>query len=239
MLFHEYAHHFMFQYFPAGYPSWYVEAFAETLATIDLHRTAASRRQSTPVADRRSVPFDVDDQSEEAPGEQREAGFRGFHQLLQRWLADEPVSDVRAKPARTAADLLRLVDKGVPSADAATQAFGDLDRLNDEINRYKNKGKLYGADVEDRKLYCAEGPDAPARRRRRSGIADKGAFEGGDHSCGGWRRSFRRPRRRAEVPDSLPAQLELYEAEFDAEHLDAAEAAADRALQLQPNRSTP
>ncbi len=36
VLFHEYAHHFMFQYSPAGYPSWYVEAFAETLATIDL-----------------------------------------------------------------------------------------------------------------------------------------------------------------------------------------------------------
>ena len=37
VLFHEYAHHFMFKYFPAGYPSWYVEAFAETVATIDLH----------------------------------------------------------------------------------------------------------------------------------------------------------------------------------------------------------
>ena len=36
VLFHEYAHHFMFKYFPAGYPSWYIEAFAETLATIDL-----------------------------------------------------------------------------------------------------------------------------------------------------------------------------------------------------------
>jgi hypothetical protein len=29
VLFHEYAHHFMFQYFPAAYPSWYSEGFAE------------------------------------------------------------------------------------------------------------------------------------------------------------------------------------------------------------------
>jgi hypothetical protein len=29
LLFHEYAHHFMFQYFPASYPAWYVEGFAE------------------------------------------------------------------------------------------------------------------------------------------------------------------------------------------------------------------
>jgi tetratricopeptide (TPR) repeat protein len=36
-------------------------------------------------------------------------------------------------------------------------------------------------------------------------------------------------------PNSVPAQLELYEAEFDAENYDAALAAADRALQLKPD----
>ena len=34
VLFHEYTHHFMFQHFSAAYPSWYVEGFAETAATI-------------------------------------------------------------------------------------------------------------------------------------------------------------------------------------------------------------
>ena len=33
VLFHEYAHHFMLQYFPAGYPAWYVEGFAEYMMT--------------------------------------------------------------------------------------------------------------------------------------------------------------------------------------------------------------
>src|SRR6185437_10256790 len=32
-LFHEYAHHFMLDYFPATYPAWYVEGFAEIAAT--------------------------------------------------------------------------------------------------------------------------------------------------------------------------------------------------------------
>lgn len=31
---HEYIHHFMLQYFPAAYPSWYVEGFAEYLSTL-------------------------------------------------------------------------------------------------------------------------------------------------------------------------------------------------------------
>jgi tetratricopeptide (TPR) repeat protein len=33
VLHHEYAHHFMLQYFPATYPSWYVEGFAELIGS--------------------------------------------------------------------------------------------------------------------------------------------------------------------------------------------------------------
>ncbi len=34
ILFHEYAHHFMLQYFPFGYPDWYVEGFASYFSTV-------------------------------------------------------------------------------------------------------------------------------------------------------------------------------------------------------------
>lgn len=36
VLFHEYAHHFMYQYVPGTYPSWYVEGFAELFATAEV-----------------------------------------------------------------------------------------------------------------------------------------------------------------------------------------------------------
>ena len=36
ILLHEYAHHFMLQHFPAAYPGWYVEGFAEYMATARL-----------------------------------------------------------------------------------------------------------------------------------------------------------------------------------------------------------
>ena len=36
VLHHEYAHHFMLQYFPAIYPSWYVEGFAELIGSSKL-----------------------------------------------------------------------------------------------------------------------------------------------------------------------------------------------------------
>lgn len=35
-LFHEYGHHFMYQYMPGAYPGWFVEGFAEFFATADL-----------------------------------------------------------------------------------------------------------------------------------------------------------------------------------------------------------
>jgi hypothetical protein len=36
VLLHEYAHHFMFQYFPAAYPAWYSEGFAEFYGTTKI-----------------------------------------------------------------------------------------------------------------------------------------------------------------------------------------------------------
>ena len=36
VLFHELAHHFMFQYFPAAYPSWYSEGFADYYGTAKI-----------------------------------------------------------------------------------------------------------------------------------------------------------------------------------------------------------
>jgi hypothetical protein len=38
ILFHEYAHHFMLQYQPAAYPSWYVEGFAEIIGTASFEK---------------------------------------------------------------------------------------------------------------------------------------------------------------------------------------------------------
>lgn len=37
-LYHEYAHHFTFQNFPAFYPAWYAEGFAEYVATAEVSR---------------------------------------------------------------------------------------------------------------------------------------------------------------------------------------------------------
>jgi tetratricopeptide (TPR) repeat protein len=63
-LFHEYAHHFMLQHFPAVYPQWYIEGFAEYVATarfedgtIEYGRTNPAR--ASWIADRSGwLPLD-------------------------------------------------------------------------------------------------------------------------------------------------------------------------------------
>jgi len=42
VLFHEYAHHFMYQYFANTYPAWYVEGFAEFVSTAAFEDGASS-----------------------------------------------------------------------------------------------------------------------------------------------------------------------------------------------------
>lgn len=49
VLFHEYAHHFMMQHQGAGYPPWYVEGFAEFMATAQFTDRAVDFGRPSPV----------------------------------------------------------------------------------------------------------------------------------------------------------------------------------------------
>jgi Flp pilus assembly protein TadD len=236
VLFHEYAHHFMFQYFPAGYPSWYIEAFAETLSTIDL-KPDGSFHIGNPPNWRADALFHsmstVTPQSLLAstskPDFEDWYGYYTVGWLMNQYLTFEPS---RKGQLQT---YLKLVDKGVPSPDAARQAFGDLDKLDADIGRYKNGGKLYGADVRPantappqvtmRKLSDDEEAAMRVEVRTKAGVTpdEAGAVAGEARGIA------------SKYPNSYPVQVALAEAEFDANHLEAAQAAADRAIQLRPD----
>lgn len=50
ILFHEYAHHFMLHYFPAAYPAWYVEGFAEYYGPTSFPKDGSIRFGNIPMA---------------------------------------------------------------------------------------------------------------------------------------------------------------------------------------------
>jgi hypothetical protein len=236
VLFHEYAHHFMFKYFPAGYPSWYIEAFAETLATIDL-KPDGTFHVGNPPNWRADALFHsmmtVSPKSLLAstakPDFEDWYGYYTVGWLMNHYLTFEPS---RKGQLQT---YLKLVDSGVPSPQAATKAFGNLDKLDHEIGAYKNRGRLYGADVRPantapprvtlRKLSDQEEAAIRVELRSKAGVLrSEAAGVAGDARDAA-----------ARYPNSYPVQLALSEAEFDAENLQAAEAAAGRAIQLRPD----
>lgn len=236
VLFHEYGHHFMFQYFAAGYPSWYIEAFAETVATIVLNDDGTFRLGEPPQY-RSDALFGsmmtVTPQSLLAstakPDGEDQYGWYTVGWLMNHYLTFEPS---RKGQLQT---YLRLVNGGMDSPQAARQAFGDLDRLGAEISRYKHSRKLGGAIVRPatkanpqvamRRLSDDEEAAMRVKLRSKAGVTRSVARDvAGD--ARGIARQF---------PNSFAAHVALAEAEYDAKRLEAANAAADRALQLRGN----
>lgn len=50
ILFHEYAHHFMLHHFPAAYPAWYVEGFAEFFSVVNFPKNGSIEYGRIPLA---------------------------------------------------------------------------------------------------------------------------------------------------------------------------------------------
>lgn len=235
VLFHEYAHHFMFQYFAAGYPSWYVEAFAETAATIELREDGSFHlgnppqyRSSALFGDWMTVTPKTLLASTAKPDFEDYYAYYSVGWLMNHYLTFEPSRKGQLKT------YLRLVNDGVASGTAARQAFGDLDRLDSEIVRYK-RGRLPGAlvrpataanpQVAMRRLSDDEEAIIRTRVRSKAGVTRSVARD----VVADARAVARR------YPDSFLVNLALAEAEFDVEDYGAAEAAVDRALRLRPD----
>ncbi|MGL4543549.1 MAG: hypothetical protein ACRCUI_13660, partial [Polymorphobacter sp.] len=124
VLFHEYAHHFMFQYAAASYPKWYVEGFAEYVMTARLTEGVAELGR-----------FDSDNayvlksqawmtlESLIAPGSNRGRANRSDMFYPQAWIT---VPYMNADPARRVAlgRYLAALARGDDAIKAFEPAFG-------------------------------------------------------------------------------------------------------------------
>lgn len=234
VLFHEYSHHFMFQHFSAAYPAWYVEGFAEFYSTLDLkddgsfHVGNAPQSRGDALLGWLNLSVKRMLISTNKPNGVDVYGRYTFGWLLTHFLTFE------SNRAGQLKQYLRLINSGTDPSAAASQAFGDLDKLERDIHRYLGN-RLPGADVRPanytpptvamRRL----GPDEEAVMRVRM-RSDRGVNRKTAKDVAADARGIA-----AKYPQSVPVQLAVAEAEFDAERFNEAEAAADRALALNPN----
>lgn len=135
VLHHEYAHHFMLQYFPAVYPPWYVEGFAELIgASRELpdgkvaYGYPAKYRGDTIAADWVSMKDVLLKPPEKLTMDWYGQGWAMTHFLT--------FSKERAPQLRR---YLAALTAGKSPAEAAT-SFGDLDELNREAHLYLTRG---------------------------------------------------------------------------------------------------
>ena len=232
VFYHEYAHHLMLQNVGYPMPQWLSEGFAEFMGAAKFTDEGAiglglvPRHREYGIGQAIKVPLDqlltgnyaklTHDQVENLYG-------RGW--LLYHYLNFEPSR--RGQLDR----YLKGLAAGVEPLQAAYNAFGDLKKLDRELGAYSGRPKLHYIQIPAAQLKIgpvkveplskAEAEIFPIRMQSKIGVTEKTAAP-----------LAARARAIAQYYPADPfVQVTLAETELDAKNFDAAEAAADRALQ--------
>lgn len=237
IFFHEYTHHLMKQDLSSPYPEWYIEGFAEFFSTpkferdgsVWLGRVVAGRAYG--LFNGPQLPLETLFQGMQ-PGmtnAQRDV-FYGRGWLLAHYL----LMDSRRQGQLPA--YLAALSNGASSTDAARQAFGDLKQLEKELNAYRNRplmqlkvaaSAIHLQPIAVTPLSVGASQVIMARARIKNG----GENYQPEATAAGVRAIESR------FPGDELVEATLAEAELEAGHAQAAEAAADRALKANPRNT--
>lgn len=235
VLYHEYAHHFMYGITARGYPRWFIEGFAEFFSgvrfqskQVDLgmptqHRVMELVRSShVPIRELLSMA-----------GGKREPKSRYDAFYGQSWAL---FHCLQFSPER-AGQLGRyqaLLGQGKPALQAAEGAFGDLDQLEKDVRIYWNRASMVHVSIDRdtlqigpiniSKLSAGAAQMMPITMQSRLGLSQERAL--------GLLPEAQQVA--ASFPDDADVQADLAAVELAAGNDDAAIAAADRALAIHP-----
>lgn len=234
VLFHEYAHHVLLGHSDFAVPRWYSEGFAEFMSTTRFDKDVfwigapAQHRANTLLRGNAMTAEEL------FATDRRKLSEEETHELYARgWLLTHLVA---LDPARAPQfeRYLTLFNQGVPSVEAATRAFGDLKVLNREMN-----ARLKGSTIPAFKLSNDRLP-TPKIDVRSLRDGEKAMIALRMRSDNGVDRTSAQPILAeatpiaARYPDDPVVQGWFAEMALDAGAYDVADAAADRALALDP-----
>lgn len=223
LLFHEYAHHFMTQHYPANYPGWYVEGYAEFYGQLQLERDDEIKIGGVNVSNGLLLHNE-----EWIPLEEMLSNRADLSSMLyaQAWLFfhyaffDRETLDLLT-------GYLTLMQEGEPAEHAYRETFGATGIDYDEVlQQYRDDGipsgimtlenvpefwvrteRITDAEAEIALLYPTESVEGLA-------LAEQAA---------------------ADHPDIALAHVELARLRLDDGDIAGALAAADRALEIDPD----
>jgi hypothetical protein len=238
ILFHEYAHHFMLHHFPAAYPAWYVEGFAEFFSVVKFPKSGAIEFGHVPMARLPGLvlgqPYpvkhlfarDTDDLS-------RRDGDRYYGTA---WLLTHFYQYNKTERGKEIATYLQDLARGVPDRTPDSYFNGGLEGLEQDLKAYM-RHRLSASSLKSNEMKIGEIVVSPVDPAQGALVEDE-------------LRLINHPKSddlpaivtairatAAKFPDSAYAAALLAEAEWAAEDKDAALADADRAVALDAQSS--
>lgn len=234
VMFHEYTHHIFLSSADATYPSWVQEGLAEFFGTTtfrpDGNMVIGAPPQMRGWALHQQYQMSLPELLASDGKELNERDTEDKYAL--GWLVTHYLLLGNKRPKQYD-NYLRLIAAGVPSPEAGRQAFGDLRKLDGELEVYNRVGrfeayvvpaKYASAAPRVRPLSACEVKMMPTRLRSAVGVDEKAAPK------------LVAPARAvaAACPSDAFVQRALAEVEFDAKNNNEAMAAADKALSVDP-----
>ncbi len=235
VLFHEYAHHLMLSETDRALPAWLVEGFAEFMATATIEKDGGVQLGRSPqyraygIGDRTITPLGtlLKGDMSRLNGMQIDELY-GTSWLLTHYLTFEPSRKGQLNA------YVALVAKGTDSLAAATSEFGDLKKLHRDLLSYLSKPTLNGIKVSAAAIGEVTVDVVPLSPGGAAVMKDRLRSKVGVNKTTAGPLAVRVRALAARFPGDLLVQRTLAEAEFDIGNFAASEAAADRAIKLDP-----
>lgn len=243
VLHHEYAHHFMRQYFPAVYPTWYVEGFAELFGSSTIEADGKADYGKPPKSRGHEIAVDwvpLQDVFLKPPEK-----LYGLDPYRQGWAMTHffTLSNERAAQLRA---YFSALNAGKSKPEAA-KLLGDLTKLDRDARAYVTSGSFAYRPVSVPIAKPVIQAVRPVSAGEAALIPETIAFSDDDLTAyrdpavreheQHWRDEILgRIRDKVRFYPTDPFALYLLaQAEFSAGHYEQSEAAADRLLAIDPN----
>ena len=238
IFFHEYAHHLMFQNIDRPMPEWVVEGFAEFMSTVrfdkdgDIGIGTPAYHRAYGLLEGRSLPLEklLSNNYPKINAEQRESIYgRGW--LLIHYLTFEKSRSGQLD------NYIDQLAKGVPPLDAARLAFGDLRQLDRDLSAYVNRSQLTYLKLAGSRFKAGNITAQPLSEGGAKVIPLRAQSKRGVGPTTAEPLAVQIRAVEARYPGDELVEVTLAEAELDSGHADAAEAAADRAIKVNPRNT--
>ncbi|HEV2817994.1 MAG TPA: hypothetical protein VGW40_12335 [Allosphingosinicella sp.] len=141
ILLHEYTHHFMYRYFPATYPTWYSEGFAEFWGSTEFEANdvvEVGRPAEHRFATFRALGWLPIDRLFQAHNYREVGGTNVFLLYAEGWLILRYVFE-NPERRRQLDQYLNLINRGSTYEEAMRQAFPDVGAFNSQLYEYAGR----------------------------------------------------------------------------------------------------